>query len=83
MACRAITGGKQKIAKLEVVGEEEEALWSMGKEMREGKKERAKTSLEKTPPTQAEAKIMHDLFVGRGAIFGRSTQKSNSPLTIT
>lgn len=37
MACRKYSGGKQPIAKLEVVGEAEEELWKMGKEMKEGK----------------------------------------------
>ena len=69
MACRSTSGGKQKIAKLEVVGEEEEELWRMGKEMREGKVHRSSKSLEKTPPNAHESKLLHDLFVGRSEIF--------------
>ncbi|KAK4701459.1 acyl-coenzyme A thioesterase 9, partial [Phenoliferia sp. Uapishka_3] len=72
MACRASTGGKQKIAQLDVVGPEEEELWQMGKEMREGKKSRSQKSLEKTPPNEKEAKLMHDLFVGKAEIFKRN-----------
>lgn len=75
MACRSSSGGKHKIAKLEVVGEEEEALWKMGKEMREGKVQRSHKSLEKTPPTEAESKLLHDLFVGRSAIFSEFRQR--------
>ncbi|KAI5481055.1 acyl-CoA thioester hydrolase [Pseudohyphozyma bogoriensis] len=54
MACRAATGGKQKIAQLIVEGPEQEELFRMGKEMKEGKKERAKQSLEKIPPNAKE-----------------------------
>lgn len=72
MACRASTGGKQKIAQLEVHGEEEEELWEMGKEMREGKKARSRDSLETTPPNEKEARKMHELFVGRADIFKRN-----------
>ncbi|KAL8279297.1 hypothetical protein RQP46_008334 [Phenoliferia psychrophenolica] len=72
MACRASTGGKQKIAQLEVVGPEEEELFEMGKEMREGKKARSQLSLDKQPPNPKEAKMMHDLFVGRAEIFRRN-----------
>lgn len=69
MACRKYSGGKQPIAKLEVVGEAEAELWEMGKEMKEGKKLRSLQSLEKTPPNAKEAALMHDLFVGRQTIF--------------
>ncbi|KAM0751769.1 hypothetical protein T439DRAFT_324959 [Meredithblackwellia eburnea MCA 4105] len=73
MAARQTKGGKQKIAKLEVHGAEEEELWKMGKEMRENKKARSSLSLEKTPPNEKEAKLMHDLFIGRAEIYKRNT----------
>lgn len=72
MACRKYAGGKQPIAQLQVEGAAEEELYQMGRESREGKRKRAQESLETTPPTAAEAKMMHDLFVGRGEIYERN-----------
>lgn len=70
MACRSFKGGKHKIAKLLVEGEEEEEMWRMGKEMREGKRARAKTSLQRTPPTADEAALIHRIFVDNSEVFG-------------
>ncbi|SCV72640.1 BQ2448_4177 [Microbotryum intermedium] len=72
MACRKYSGGKQPIAQLVVVGEQEEELVKMGKDMRENKKKRRAMSLETTPPSAAEAKMLHDLFVGKQEIFARN-----------
>lgn len=74
MACRKYSGGKQPIAKLVLDGNApaEEELYRMGKESREGKRKRAQESLDTMPPTAAEAKMMHDLFVGRQEIFVRN-----------
>ncbi|KDE05804.1 hypothetical protein MVLG_03893 [Microbotryum lychnidis-dioicae p1A1 Lamole] len=72
MACRKYSGGKQPIAQLVVVGEQEEELVKMGKVMRENKKRRKAMSLETTPPSAAEAKMLHDLFVGKQEIFARN-----------
>ncbi|SGY67461.1 BQ5605_C004g02777 [Microbotryum silenes-dioicae] len=72
MACRKYSGGKQPIAQLVVVGEQEEELVKMGKDMRENKKRRKAMSLETTPPSAAEAKMLHDLFVGKQEIFARN-----------
>ncbi|SCZ92638.1 BZ3500_MvSof-1268-A1-R1_Chr5-2g08056 [Microbotryum saponariae] len=56
---------------LEVFVQEEE-LVKMGKDMRENKKRRKAMSLETTPPSAAEAKMLHDLFVGKQEIFARN-----------
>ncbi|GAA6000670.1 hypothetical protein JCM10207_004602 [Rhodosporidiobolus poonsookiae] len=71
MACRSFQGGKHPIAKLLVEGPEEEEMWKMGKEMREGKKKRSQTSLEKTPPTAEEAAALHELFIQRAPVYDR------------
>jgi acyl-coenzyme A thioesterase 9 len=70
MACRSFKGGKHKIAKLLVEGPEEEEMWKMGKEMREGKRARGAKSLQKTPPTAVEAALLHSMFVERADVFG-------------
>ena len=71
MACRKYSGGKQEIPRLIVEGEAEQELFEMGKQMKEAKTMRAATSLERTAPTAAEAKMMHDLFVGKASLFGQ------------
>ncbi|GAA5831239.1 hypothetical protein JCM11251_007805 [Rhodosporidiobolus azoricus] len=71
MACRSFQGGKHPIAQLLVEGPEEQEMWRMGKEMREGKKQRSMRSLEKTPPSAEEAKMLHDLFIQRAPVFDR------------
>ncbi|GAA5850806.1 hypothetical protein JCM8547_009093 [Rhodosporidiobolus lusitaniae] len=71
MACRSFKGGKHPIAKLLVEGPEEQEMWKMGKEMREGKKARSARSLEKTPPTAEEAAMLHDLFINKAEIYDR------------
>ncbi|GAA6030042.1 hypothetical protein JCM8097_009228 [Rhodosporidiobolus ruineniae] len=71
MACRSFKGGKHAIAQLQVEGPEEEDMWKMGKEMREGKKARSSQSLEKTPPTAEEAAMLHELFIHRAQIYER------------
>ncbi|GAA5973757.1 hypothetical protein JCM11641_005119 [Rhodosporidiobolus odoratus] len=71
MACRSSRGGKFQIAQLQVEGLEEEEMWKLGKEMREGKKIRSSESLEKTPPSAEEAVMLHELFIQRAALFDR------------
>ncbi|BGP13272.1 hypothetical protein JCM10213v2_001191 [Rhodosporidiobolus nylandii] len=71
MAARAFKGGKFNIPQLEVVGPEEEEMWKLGKEMREGKVARSSKSLEKTPPTAEEAALLHELFIQRAAVYDR------------
>ncbi|GAA5967911.1 hypothetical protein JCM21900_000743 [Sporobolomyces salmonicolor] len=71
MACRSFSGGKHPIAKLVVEGPEEEEMWKMGKEMREGKKKRSMRSLEKNPPSAEEAALLHELFLQRAPLYDR------------
>lgn len=70
MAARKQSGGKQIIPKLVVDGPEEEELWKMGKDGKERKFEQSRRGLDKIPPNEKEAKMMHDLFTGRAEIFG-------------
>lgn len=72
MACRSVKGGKHNVPQLLVDGPEEQAMWSMGRDMREGKKKRSGASLNKTPPTAEEAAMMHNLFLQRSEIYGTS-----------
>lgn len=71
MAARRVGGGKHFIPKLLVEGPEEEELYRDGKKSKEIKVERSKTSLEKVSPNEKEAALMHELFVGRGSMFGK------------
>ncbi|BGP59456.1 hypothetical protein NBRC10512v2_000751 [Rhodotorula toruloides] len=73
MACRSAQGGKHPVPKLVVDGPEEAAIWSMGREMREGKKMRSQKSLQKTPPTAEEAAMLHELFIQRAEVYDRKT----------
>lgn len=70
MAARKLSGGKQIIPKLVVDGPEEAELWKMGKDGKERKFEQSRKGLDKIPPNEKEAKMMHDLFMGRAEIFG-------------
>ena len=72
MACRSAKGGKHRVPELLVDGPEEQAMWSMGRDMREGKKKRSSASLNKTPPTEEEAAMLHDLFLQKPELYGRS-----------
>lgn len=70
MACRSVSGGKHSVPQLLVDGPEEQAMWQMGRDMRQGKKKRSSASLNKTPPTAEEAAMLHDLFLQRAEIYG-------------
>ncbi|GJN87873.1 hypothetical protein Rhopal_000828-T1 [Rhodotorula paludigena] len=73
MACRSAKGGKHSVPQLLVEGPEEEAIFQMGKEMRDGKKKRTLQSLTKTPPTAEEAAMLHEIFIGNAEIYDRKT----------
>ncbi|BGP57637.1 hypothetical protein JCM8202v2_005281 [Rhodotorula sphaerocarpa] len=73
MACRSSSGGKHSVPQLLVDGPEEQAMWQMGRDMRQGKKKRSSASLNKTPPTAEEAAMLHDLFLQRAEIYDRKT----------
>ncbi|KWU45795.1 hypothetical protein RHOSPDRAFT_32726 [Rhodotorula sp. JG-1b] len=79
MACRSAKGGKHRVPELLVDGPEEQAMWSMGRDMREGKKKRSSASLNKTPPTEEEAAMLHDLFLQKPDLYDR---KASTPSNI-
>ncbi|GAA5860449.1 hypothetical protein JCM3774_000425 [Rhodotorula dairenensis] len=79
MACRSAKGGKHRVPELLVDGPEEQAMWSMGRDMREGKKKRSSASLTKTPPTEEEAAMLHDLFLQKPELYDR---KASTPSNI-
>jgi len=71
MASRKSSGGKHVGPKLLVEGPIEEELFRMGKELRQAKKARGSVSLAKVPPTEEEGRLLHELFVGRSALYER------------
>ncbi|GAA5908719.1 uncharacterized protein JCM6883_004150 [Sporobolomyces salmoneus] len=73
MVCRSSKGGKHAVPRLIVKGPEEEEMFEMGRELRETKKKRASKSLERRPPTEEEAAMLHDLFLKNAQLYDRKT----------
>lgn len=71
MAARKSSGGKHLIPELLVEGEVEEELLKIGNDIRHTKRARGNVSLAKTPPTEQEGRILHNIFVGRSALYER------------
>ncbi|KAK4057920.1 hypothetical protein OIO90_001139 [Microbotryomycetes sp. JL221] len=72
MAARKYSGGKHLIPQLQVENAEEQELYNMGQESRQTKKDIRSKSLETTPPTQDEVKMLHDLFTHEEDLFKRN-----------
>ena len=82
MACRAVSGGKQLVPKLVVSSDEERELARMGREMREQKRlartrARELTSSDSSPPTEREARMLHQVFAGREDVFDVATGRAS------
>ncbi|KAM0788991.1 hypothetical protein ACM66B_003060 [Microbotryomycetes sp. NB124-2] len=72
MAARKYSGGKHLIPKLVIENEAEQEMFEMGRDSRATKKEQSLKSLETTPPTPEEVKILHELFGKQADMFDRN-----------
>lgn len=70
MACRDTrTGEARKIPSLTLPSAEEKALFDMGRQQKDRKKQLTAESLEAQPPNAEEAKRLHNLFVVRSDLY--------------
>ncbi|KAK4055510.1 hypothetical protein OIV83_000056 [Microbotryomycetes sp. JL201] len=72
MAARKYSGGKHLIPRLVIENEAEREMWEMGRDSRATKKEQSLKSLETTPPTAEEVKVLHKLFGKQADLFKRN-----------
>lgn len=76
-----LEGGKFPMPKLVVEGPAEQELWEMGKEIKQRKLAGDKRSVWVEPPSVEESRTLHELFMGRGELFGTSLPDPLSDLT--